>query len=170
MLFDARQWGEFPTLHGRVATLKISLDAATGPTHELLRLGARWPTMMQNMHFAGDLLRQGQIDNFEIVFTVQQDNYREMGDAVDLAHEVGATGVYFGRITNWGTFSPEQYRDKAVFVPDHPEYEAFVQEMRDPRLLDPMVRLGNLSDFVESDEYPADMHWKKWQAVMQVVE
>ena len=144
MLFTPRQWEMFPALHRRVALLKISVDAATGPTHETLRLGAHWPTVLENMTFAGSLLSAGMIDNFELVFTVQDDNFREMGDAVDLAHRVGANGLYFARLTNWGTFSPEAYRQKAVFLAPHPDHAAFQQAMQDNRLDDPIVLLGDL--------------------------
>lgn len=147
MLFTPRQWAEFPTLHGRVDMLKISIDAATGPTHEMLRLGAHWPTMLENLRFAGQLAAQGLIDQFDLVFVVQQANYREMGDAVDLARSLGATGIYFARLTNWGTFSAEAYAARAVCVPGHPEFPAFLEAMRDPRLYDPMVLLGDLVEF-----------------------
>ena len=150
MLFTPAQWERFPALHGRTAILKVSIDAATGPTHELLRRGARWPVMLENMAFAGRLTAQGLVDHFELVFTVQRENYREMGDAVSLAKEVGATGVYFARITNWGTFTHAEYADKAVFVPSHTEHDAFLDAMQDPRLLDPMVLLGDLSPFVRT--------------------
>jgi MoaA/NifB/PqqE/SkfB family radical SAM enzyme len=147
MLFTRRQWEQFPTLHRRVRMLKVSVDAATGPTHERIRRGARWDTMLENMIFAGQLVREGQVEQYELTFTVQAGNFREMGDAVDLAKRVGATSVYFGRITNWGTFSPEEYAAQAVFRPDHPDHSAFLETMRDPRLLDPMVALGNLRSF-----------------------
>lgn len=149
MLFTPRQWASFPPLHGRVTILKISIDAATGPTHELLRRGARWPVMLENMMFAGELAARGEIERFELVFTVQTENYREMGDAVDLAKSLGATGVYFARITNWGTFTDDQYRDKAVFLTGHPEHDEFLRHMQDPRLRDPMVLLGDLNAFLE---------------------
>jgi len=148
MLLTPRQWASFPSLHKRVGLLKISIDAATGPTHESLRRGARWPTVMEKMAFAGELLAAEQIDNFELVFTVQDENYREMGDAVDLAHRVGANGIYFARLTNWGTFSAESYRSKAVFLPSHPDHQHFLECMQDVRLSDPIVLLGDLQDFV----------------------
>ncbi|HET9509568.1 MAG TPA: radical SAM protein, partial [Sphingomonas sp.] len=148
MLFTPRQWTDFPSIHRRVAMLKISVDAATGPTHELLRRGARWPVMLENMAFAGRLLADGLIDNFELVFTVQRENYREMGAAIDLARKVGARQVWFGRITNWGTFTEQEYRDKAVFLSGHPEHQAFLAAMADPRLRDPMVIRGDLDEFL----------------------
>jgi hypothetical protein len=149
MLFTPRQWASFPALHRRVKILKISVDAATGPTHELLRRGARWPTVLENMAFAGALTASGEVDHFELVFTVQKENFREMGDAVDLAKSVGATGIYFARITNWGTFTEAEYREKAIFLAGHEDYEEFVRRMQDPRLRDPMVVLGDLQPFVE---------------------
>ncbi|PTS73734.1 radical SAM protein [Sphingomonas sp. HMWF008] len=152
MLFTRAQWDSFPTLHNRVKILKVSIDAATGPTHEKLRRGARWPVMMENMAFAGELTAQRLVDHFELVFTVQSDNYREMGDAIDLARHVGATGVYFARLTNWGTFSAEEYRDKAVFLPLHPDHADFLQQMSDPRLRDPIVLLGDLESFLPDGE------------------
>ncbi len=63
MLFTPRQWEAFPMLHRRVQSLRISIDAATGPTHELLRRGARWPVMLENMKFAGELTSVGLIDD-----------------------------------------------------------------------------------------------------------
>jgi len=147
MLFTQRQWSAFPSLHRRVELLSISLDAATAGTHELLRRGAIWPTMEKNLRFAGDLLADGLIDDFMITFTVQAENFREMGDAVDLAHQIGASQIHFARMTNWGTFSPAEYARKAVFIPGHPDHEAFVAACRDPRLQDPMIRPSDLEEF-----------------------
>ena len=152
MLFTPRQWASFPALHGRTSVLKISVDAATGPTHELLRRGAHWPVMLENMAFAGELAAKKLVDYYELVFTVQQENFREMGDAVDLAKAVGAQAVYFARMTNWGTFSDREYADKAVFLPSHPEHEDFLRHMADPRLRDPMVLLGDMTEFVDLTE------------------
>ena len=148
MLFNERQWNAFPSLHNRVKLLKISIDAAEGPTHELLRRGARWPVMLENMAFAGRLAAEGHVAHYDLVFTVQAENYREMGDAVDLAKRMGANGICFCRITNWGTFTSEEYARKAVFMPSHPDHQDFVESMQDPRLRDPIVTLGDLLAFV----------------------
>jgi len=152
MLLTPREWEKFPALHGgRVAFMRVSLDAATGPTHELLRRGARWPVMESNLAFIRDLRQAGEIGHLTITFTVQVDNYREMGDAVELGHSYGADSVDFLRMTNWGTFTNEQYARAAVFMPSHPEYASFVEAMQDPRLRGPGVRLNDLLDFVKTD-------------------
>lgn len=148
MLFTPREWARFPTLHNRVAHLRISLDAATGPTHELLRRGARWPVMESNLAFAGELRANGLIEKLDFAFTVQVDNYHEMGDAIDLARHYGADHVGFLRLTNWGTFTAAEYAQKAVFMPSHPEYKEFVRLMQDSRLRDPIAELNDLRSFV----------------------
>jgi hypothetical protein len=155
MLLTPSQWENFPALHRRVKIMRISIDAATGPTHERLRRGARWPVMLENLAFAGDLTARGEIEQYTLAFTAQTGNYREMGDAVDLAKAVGATGICFGRILNWDTFTHDEYRDHAVFLTGHPEHEEFLRHMQDPRLRDPIVQLGDLHPFVET---PVEEH------------
>ncbi|NYT40767.1 radical SAM protein [Sphingomonas sp. R-74633] len=148
MLFTPREWERFPALHGRVELLSISLDGASAATHETLRRGARWEVMERNLAFAGELRRQGLIDAFHLGFVAQVENYHEMGEMITLAEKVGADGVYFGRITNWGTFSQLDYTRKAVFLPEHPEHGRFLEAMADPRLTDPRAFIGNLVDFL----------------------
>lgn len=150
MLLTPREWARFPALHGRVAFLRISLDAATGPTHELLRRGARWPVMENNLAFARELRAAGLVDHLDFSFTVQVDNYHEMGQAIDLGHHFGVDHVGFLRLTNWGTFSPEEYAGKAVFMPAHPRHAHFLDLMQDPRLQDPIAGLNDLRQFVRS--------------------
>lgn len=148
MLFTPREWERFPALHGRVELLSISLDGASAATHEMLRRGARWEVMENNLAFAGELRRAGLVDAFHLGFVAQVENYHEMGEMVSLAARIGADGVYYGRITNWGTFSQAEYTRKAVFLPEHPEHDRFLDAMADPRLADPRAFIGNLVDFL----------------------
>lgn len=148
MLFTEKEWAKFPNLHGKVKLVKVSMDGATKTSHETLRRGSKWETMMKNLPFIGTLLQKGDIASYELVFVVQKENFAEMGDFVDLAKKVGANRVYFERITNWGTFSNAQYEEKAVFNPTHPQYEEFLAAVADPRLRDPMVLMGSLGEFL----------------------
>ena len=99
------------------------------------------------MKLAAALLAHGLIDDFMITFTVQADNYRETGDAVSLARQIGASHVYFGRVTNWGTFGPAEYAQKAVLLPGHPDHDDFLTACRDPRLCDPIIGPSGLDEF-----------------------
>ncbi len=149
MLFTEKEWRKYPNLKGKVQMVKISIDGASKQTHENLRRGSLWERMLENMIFIGDLRVRKEIDNFELVFTVQQENFREMGEAIDLAKRVGANSVYFGRLTNWGTFSDEEYKEKAVFMVEHRDHETFLECMKDPRLKESYVISGDLSRYIQ---------------------
>lgn len=148
MLFTEKEWAKFPNLKGKVQVAKISVDAATKETHELLRRGSKWEVMMENLPFIGSLVANREIDALQLVFVVQRENYKEMGAFVDLAKRIGATSVYFERITNWGTFTQAEYESKAVFSRTHPEHEEFLTAINDDRLRDPIVLTNSLSEFV----------------------
>lgn len=141
MLLTRKEWEKFPNLHGRVEILRVSIDAAKGETHEKLRLGAKWSVMLENMEFFGELKQKGLVKNFWLAFVVQQGNYKEMGDAAELAERLGAQ-IWFARIANFGTFTKEEYLQRAVFLKSHPEYAQFLEVMKDPRLLGHHVGLG----------------------------
>ena len=83
-----------------------------------------------------------------------------MGAACELAEAVGASGIYFGRITNWGTFNEAEYAAKAVFLQTHPEHDQFLEAMQDARLRRPYVQIGNLAEFFGDDQVPV----KSWLA------
>ncbi len=147
MLLSPKEWAKFPDLPDMVNSIQISIDAATAETHELLRRGARWDTMLENMQFIGELRRQGILEDYSIFYVVQTENFREMGDAVDIAKDVGADVIRFLMINNWNTFTPEEFAAKCVFKETHSLYEEFLKAMADPRMSDPIVTLSNLEEF-----------------------
>jgi hypothetical protein len=65
-----------------------------------------------------------------------------------LAHRIGASSVYFGRITNWGTFSAADYAQTAIVMPRLPDHEEFFAACRDPRLRDPIACTSDLDEFI----------------------
>jgi MoaA/NifB/PqqE/SkfB family radical SAM enzyme len=149
LLFTEKEWAKFPNLKGKVKAVRVSMDGASKETHELLRRGSKWETMMENLPFIGTLLKKGEIEAFDLIFVVQKENFREMGDFVDLAARVGADRACFERITNWGTFTPEQYQQKAVFNPGHADFEEFLTAMKDPRLRRPGIFIGSFAPFLK---------------------
>lgn len=155
MLFTAKEWAKFPNLKGKVKLVKVSMDGARKESHEKLRRGSKWEVMMENLPFIGTLLQKGEIESYELVFVLQQDNYAEMGEFVDLAKRVGANRVYLEKITNWGTFSDDEFRHKAVYNSTHPEFAQFLAAMADERLRDPMVIMPSLEQYLPENREKA---------------
>jgi sulfatase maturation enzyme AslB (radical SAM superfamily) len=148
MLLTEREWERFPALHGRVQSLQISIDGVSPETHEPLRRGSRWSVMQDNLRFAARLKREGLVEQLHLSFTVQTLNYHELGEACDLANELEVNSIYFGRLTNWGTFGVDQYAEHAVFLPAHPQHADFLAHMADPRLRGARINIGNLTEFL----------------------
>lgn len=151
MLLTEKEWAKFPNLRGKVKLVSVSVDGATKETHELLRRGSKWETMMENLPFIGRLRAEGQIARFQIVMVVQKENFREMGAFVDLAKAVNASRVYFETLTNWGTFSAQEYAEKAVHGPTHPLHAELLAVMSDPRLREPIVAWGGLKELLPAE-------------------
>ena len=130
LLLNERAWNDLD-LWGHVSSVWVSVDAADPDTYAALRRGGTWETLLPNLKFLGRLRKAGQIDSFRLDFVVQQSNYAEIGDFVDLARNVGADGAYFLRIRNWGHFSVDEFRQMDVFAVDHQEHHDLLERLAD---------------------------------------
>jgi hypothetical protein len=144
LLANERAWNELG-LWDNVSSVWVSVDAARAETYAVLRRGGEFGQLIENLHFLGGLCRDGRIDSLRLDFVVQQTNYEEIGAFVDLADRVGAGGVYFLRLRNWGHFTAEEFRQLDVCDPTHPEHGRLLQQLADPRLAGPAVDLGSMA-------------------------
>lgn len=145
VLFTAKTWGNLWRLHGRISSVLVSLDAATEPTYDIVRRGGDWGQLLTNMEFLAGRRRAGQIKELIVFFVVQRANFREMPDFVRLGKRLGVDRITFQRAINWGTWTGAEYRDQAIWDPQHPQYPDFARIMADPVFDDPVVFLGNLA-------------------------
>jgi hypothetical protein len=121
---DRAEWDKFKHLYGRIHLLRVSLDAARKETFELLRRGAAYESTFANVRNISQMHKEGLIKEFCISFTYQRDNFREMPEFLELGLELNAV-VYFDKLQNVGAFTDEEYRERAVHLPDHPLYGEF---------------------------------------------
>jgi sulfatase maturation enzyme AslB (radical SAM superfamily) len=145
VLFDEKAWVDL-ALEGHVSTVWISIDAACRETYEIVRRGGSFDRLCQNLRFLGRLRAEDRIDLLRLDFVVQALNFREMPAFVDLARSMGADGVHFLMLRNWGTFTPEEYRLRNVGSPNHPDHGAFLAVLADARMSSPFVDLGNVRE------------------------
>jgi hypothetical protein len=149
VLFDERAWIDL-CLEGHVSRVLVSVDAADPDTYAVVRRGGSFDRLVRNLAFLGRLRAEGRIDRLRLDFVVQAANFREMPAFVDLARRVGADGVYFLRLRNWGTFSADAFNAEDVVSAGHPEHPVFLAVLGDPRLARPFVDFGDLSDTVRA--------------------
>lgn len=124
-LADAKKWEEFSNLRYLPKTVKVSIDASCGATYEVNRRGGEWERLVDNLSYLRSLRRDPDtnVDAVWFNFVVQKNNYQEMEAFVQMAETMGADGVEFQRLTNWGTFYEGEYLDRDVFQKENPEYE-----------------------------------------------
>jgi hypothetical protein len=99
---------------------------------------------MDNLKFISDLRQSGAIQEFIISFIVNARNFHEMKDFVELGMNLRCDQIYFSFMSDWGTFSTEDYAKMAVHLPQHKDHRELVNLLRDPIFNSPKVFLGNL--------------------------
>ncbi len=143
-LWDEKTWNALPALHSLVNKAEISIDAATAATYAENRKGGDFSRLLDNLAFLQSLPIEVKIS-----FVVQHNNFREIPAFAELGARHGFA-VYFSQLVNWGTFRREEYRRRAVHLPEHPEHGELCATLgRVARL--GHVDAGNLSHLVAGE-------------------
>ena len=148
LLWTPRVWETIaPEIRAFVKLADISIDAATPETYAINRRGGEFSRLLENLEFiSGELRANGPLEWLGINMVVQENNFREMRQFVELGKRFGVDTVYFHKLVNWGTFSAKEYARRAVHQTSHPRYPDLVNTLLDPVFDDPIVYLGNLTD------------------------
>ena len=148
VLLTSEVFQKMSGLHKNLSQIIISLDAAREDTYRIVRKGGDWPKLLNNIKALVKFRKQGLIDHLQLDFVVQDHNYREMPTFVELGKRLGVDKVYFQRISNWGTYAPEEFKQRDVLNPTHSLHKHFLDVCRHPLLRNPIVKRGNLSSFI----------------------
>ena len=125
-MWNKEMWDSMPNVHKFVRTCEISIDAGTKDTYEnKTRLGGNWDNLLNNLKFINTLPIYVKAS-----FVVQDTNYMEMETFYNLMYSIFGkkVNVFFGKITNWGTFSEGEFKLKQVWNTEHPEHQLFKKE------------------------------------------
>lgn len=147
VLLTPRNWQRMEKIHGNIAAILVSFDAATEETYAITRRGGNWRWLLDNTARLGELRKAGQLKHLRLDFVVQKANYREMPAFVTLARSLGADKVTFSMVLDWGTWPIAEYEKQCIWKQDHPEFDEFISVLEDPVFDDPFVYLGNLTEY-----------------------
>lgn len=145
-LWDKKMWNTMKNVHPFVKSCEISIDAATKDTYEnKVRLGGNWEQLLKNLKFISSI---PSIHTVKTSFVVQQKNFGEMKLFYDLMVDIFKfkASVYYGKITNWGTFTKEQFIEEEVWNPEHPQHLEFIEEVN--KVLPAKQAWSNLQEFI----------------------
>jgi hypothetical protein len=163
-LFNPKNWREFSK--GKVGKIMLtaSIDAATKQTYETIRRNGNFDEVKKNMEFAGELRRRGELAYFRMNFVVQRRNYQEMISFVKWGIEIGADEIFFTKILNWGTYTPEEFEEISMMQEDGiTPKEELLAVLQDPIMQHPIVDLGTIQyghDTTEADEIENYYMWE----------
>lgn len=128
-----------------VRSTEISIDAATSETYAVNRRGGDFGQLLRNLNFIKQLRQNGPLESFKVSMVVQTNNFQEMIHFVEIAKDLQVDEVYFSQVVNWGTFTDEEFLQRAVHLPSHPLHESFLDILKDSIFEQDIVNLGNLT-------------------------
>lgn len=128
-LFTEKEWRKFEAAHPLIRLVRVSVDGATKATFEKLRRGAKWETIQENLGYIQQCITTGRPKHLMISFTYQVDNFREIPDFIEMGKHFGAYFISFERL-EMGAFTREEYLQRAVHLPEHPNHLEFVEILR----------------------------------------
>jgi MoaA/NifB/PqqE/SkfB family radical SAM enzyme len=146
-MWNKDMWDSMPNVHKYIHTCEISIDAGTKETYETkTRLGGNWENLINNLKFISTLPNM----SVKTSFVVQDSNYMEMETFYNLMYSIFGkkVHVFFGKITNWGTFSEGEFKLKQVWDTKHPEHELFKKEFN--KIWKNQYLFHNLYEFIDT--------------------
>lgn len=162
-LFTPENWKHFAEGKKAKIMLTVSVDAATEETYRRIRRG-NFAALKQNMRFASELRRSGELCYFRMNFVVQKENYKEMIPFVEWGQELGVDEVFFTKILNWGTYTPEEFAEVSMMEPDgitpKPELKKVCEH---PVMQSDIVDMGTIQFAHKIDEIYEVENYYMWE-------
>ena len=154
--WNRKMWDSMKAIHPYVKSCEISIDAATKDTYEnKTRLGGNWDELMDNLRFISTI---PTLKSVKPSFVVQQMNYKEIEPFYNLMKKIfiedstveRTLKVYFGKITNWGTYTDSEFKTHKVWDETHPEFSEFKDIVK--TLVKKTHLFHNLHEFIQVDQ------------------
>lgn len=149
--WSKEMWESMRNIHKYVKSCEISIDAGTKETYETkTRINGEWDILMENLKFISTI---PSLRRIKTSFVVQQKNYKEMKKFYDLMNSIFPKylHVYYNKITNWDTFTEEEFLKEQVWNSNHPEYKEFIKEVN--KTLPAQKAWSNLQEFIQPQKF-----------------
>lgn len=144
LLATAERWRQFPDLPEMIGILSVSIDAARAGTYERLRRPGKWAVLMKNLELMAEMRRSGSIRRLQINFVVQEENYLEIPEFVELGNRLGVDSIWFQRLTNYGAYAEGVFARVDVTSPAHPKHAELLEILRSPIMRHPALDVDML--------------------------
>lgn len=147
ILFTPEVWRNMKKIHPNINEVIISLDASCPETYEKIRVNGNFEVLLQNIAFLAGLRSENKIKRLMLAYVVQQKNFREMSAAIQIGQKYQVDLFIFNLLNDWMSWSTAEYEKNAVWKEYHPEYSDFIEILADPIFDDPVIDLGNMTEY-----------------------
>lgn len=163
-LFTPANWKRFMSGKTGKIMLTVSIDAAAKETYERIRRNGNFDLLKKNMEFASKLRKTEELSYFRMNFVVQRENYQEMVPFVQWGEELGVDEIFFTKILNWGTYTPEEFKKISMMETDGitplPELKEVLMH---PVMKSGIVDLGTIQYTHKADDVDKVENYYMWE-------
>jgi MoaA/NifB/PqqE/SkfB family radical SAM enzyme len=154
VLFDEKEWDRFD-FDNRLGAVRISIDAGTQETYNVLRRGGDWDRLQSNLRFLSQKRKAGQFDYLRLDTVAQMRNFREIPAIISLGRDLGCDQIGFAIYQSWGTTSEAEFNWDFVFTSDRPEFDE-IKSIYDRYRDDPDVQFSAFANWLDlhKDDQP----------------
>lgn len=125
-LLAQKNWDRIQHLEKNIHKITVSIDACKANTYEQIRRGGSWKQLLSSIKFLQERCNQTGA-KFHARMIVQQQNYQQAVEFYDWCKSWNVDVVEYSQINNWGTWTPDEFRQHNVFDTLHPEYQQLKQ-------------------------------------------
>ena len=155
LCFDKKNCDEIG-ITDRIEYVQISLHAATKRTYDKVVKDSDFDKIKKNIEWLSELYKQGQIKSFDLLFVISSLNYKDMIAFQKYANKLRCRTI-FSTFRDWGTEMGKNYKNYAVFEPNHPEYNNLTKILKHPIFKSPNCTLQNSLQAIM--EAPIERKW-----------
>jgi molybdenum cofactor biosynthesis enzyme MoaA len=129
LLFNHNGWKHIKAIEDKIEDIRVSVDAATKETYEILRFPGQWCEVMESLEY---LSKKKNNLGFRLVINlcIQKINYKEIPMFVEMGRRLDVDLVNLQQLINWGTYAKADYAERNVVSTEHPEHAEFISILK----------------------------------------
>ena len=120
-------------LSGKISMMTVSLHSYSEKTYNKIVKGGNYKQVIKNIEYLSELKKKGEMDRFEIHFTVTSINYMEMIDIIKLCRKIDAKVRFLG--LDCSRDLEKLYNEINIQDKKHPDYNKLVKLVHTPEFL-----------------------------------
>ena len=140
---------KYEVLFKRLLGIRISIDAGDKASYEKVRCGGDWDLLWDNINYLYEnTLKNNTSKSWAWNLILQKDNLESIPNLIKLAHNYSDNlpEIYIVNMLHWGTYSQEEFNEKAVWVSTSSQHERAKEILALPEVTSyPKIFIPNLN-------------------------